>query len=142
MPIWKVKVSIETLQERCADGFASLLGIYFSEVGEDYLKATLPLGPHLLQPMGILHGGVSCAFAETMGSTAGNCCVDPSLEYCVGLDININHLHSIRSGLLIAITRPYHLGRRTQVWSIHLSNERGKLIAVSRLTLAVLSKKS
>jgi 1,4-dihydroxy-2-naphthoyl-CoA hydrolase len=136
--IWKTTLTIEELQKRCANTFVTHLKIVFTEVGDDYLKAEMPIGPYLLQPIGIMHGGVSCSLAETVGSAAANYCVDAS-EYCVGLDINTNHIRPVTSGVLTATARPYHLGKKTQVWSIEIHDDQNNLVSVTRLTVMVLS---
>src|SRR6185295_7121808 len=107
--IWKTPLTIEDLQKRCANTFISHLKIIFTEVGDDYLKAEMPISPYLMQPTGIMHGGVSCSLAETVGSAAANYCVDAKTEYCVGLDINTNHIRPVTSGVLTATARPYHI---------------------------------
>lgn len=116
------------------------LGIEFIEVGNDYLKATMPVDERTKQPLGILHGGASVVLAETLGSTGATLCIDTEKQYCVGLDINANHLRSARSGTVTGVARPVHLGRRTQVWQIHIYNEQEKLVCLSRLTMAVLDR--
>ncbi len=98
------------------------------------------MGPYLMQPMGIMHGGVSCSLAETVGSAAANYCVDAKTHYCVGLDINTNHIRPVTSGVLTATARPYHLGKKTQVWSIEIHDDQNNLVSVTRLTLMVLPK--
>ena len=140
MSIWKTPLTIEELQKRCAHSFISHLKIIFTDVGDDYLKAEMAVGPHLMQPMGIMHGGASCALAETVASAAGNYCVDAKTHYCVGLDINTNHLRPVTSGLLIATARPYHIGKKTQVWSVEICDGESNLVSISRLTLIVLPK--
>ncbi len=140
--IWKTPLSIEDLQKRCANTFVSHLKIVFTEVGDDYLKAEMPLGPYLMQPIGIMHGGVSCSLAETVGSAAANYCVDAKTEYCVGLDINTNHIRPVTSGVLTATARPYHIGKKTQVWSIEIHDDQNNLVSVTRLTLMALPKKN
>ncbi len=140
MSIWKTPLIIEDLQKRCANTFISHLKIVFTEVGDDYLKAEMPIGPYLMQPMGIMHGGVSCSLAETVGSAAGNYCVDAKTHYCVGLDINTNHIRPVTSGVLTATAKPYHLGKKTQVWSIEIHDDQNNLVSVTRLTLVVLPK--
>jgi uncharacterized protein (TIGR00369 family) len=124
----------------CANTFISHLKIVFIEAGDDYLKAELPLGPHLMQPMGIMHGGVSCGFAETVANAAANYCVDAKTHYCVGVDINTNHIRLAKAGVLTATARPYHLGKKTQVWSIEIVNDQNNLISISRLTVMTLEK--
>jgi uncharacterized protein (TIGR00369 family) len=140
LTIWKTPLSVEDLQKRCADTFVSYLKIVFTEVGGDFLKAEMPLGPHLMQPMGIMHGGASCALAETVASAAGNYCVDPTSHYCVGLDINTNHVKPAKNGVLTATARPYHLGKMTQVWSVEVHDNQNQLISISRVTLVALSR--
>jgi uncharacterized protein (TIGR00369 family) len=140
--IWKTPLTIEDLQKRCANTFVSHLKIVFTEVGDAYLKAEMPIGPYLMQPMGIMHGGVSCSLAETVGSAAANYCVDAKTEYCVGLDINTNHIRPVTSGVLTATAKPYHLGKKTQVWSIEIHNDQNNLVSVTRLTLMVLNRNS
>ncbi|MBS0648825.1 MAG: PaaI family thioesterase [Verrucomicrobia bacterium] len=139
MSIWKLPLSIEDLQKRCANSYISHLRIVFTEVGDNYLKAEMPLGPHLMQPMGIMHGGVSCGLAETVASAAANYCV-PETHYCVGLDINTNHVRPALQGVLTATAKPYHLGKTTQVWSIEIHDNQNQLISISRLTLMALPK--
>ncbi len=140
-PIWKVPISVDELQKRCSNTLISHLNITFSEIGDDFLKATMPLGPHLMQPQGIMHGGASCALAETVGSAAATCCIDLTTHYSVGLDINTNHIRAVKQGVLTATARPYHLGKLTQVWSIEIVSDQKELISVSRLTTITLEKK-
>ena len=142
MSIWKTSLIIEDLQKQCTNTFISHLKIVFTEVGDDYLKAEMPIGPYLMQPMGIMHGGVSCSLAETVGSAAANYCVDAKTEFCVGLDINTNNIRPVTSGVLIATAKPYHLGKKTQVWSIEIHDDKNNLVSVTRLTLMILSKNS
>lgn len=115
------------------------LGITFTEVGPDYLKATMPVDHRTHQPFGLLHGGASAALAETVGSTAAGACVDPERQYCVGIEINANHLRAVRRGHVTGTARPLHRGRRTHVWEIHI-HDGDELVCVSRLTLAVLDR--
>jgi 1,4-dihydroxy-2-naphthoyl-CoA hydrolase len=138
--IWKTSLNIEDLQKRCANTFISHLKIVFTEVGDDYLKAQMPLGPYLMQPIGIMHGGASCSLAETVGTAAASYCVDANTHYCVGLDINTNHLRPVISGTLTATAKPYHLGKKTQVWSIEIHDDQNNLISITRLTVMALSK--
>ena len=138
--IWKMPISLDVLDERSANTLISHLGITFTEIGDDYLIAKMPVDERTHQPIGLLHGGASCVLAETVGSTAANFCVDFSKNYCVGLDINTNHVRSIRSGFVYGKAFPYHIGSTTHVWSIENRDEKGTLIAISRLTMAVLNK--
>ncbi|MFT3761336.1 MAG: hotdog fold thioesterase [Pseudoxanthomonas sp.] len=114
------------------------LGIVFTEAGEDWLRATMPVDARTRQPYGLLHGGASVVLAETLGSVAGNLCVDPATSVCVGLEINANHLRAAREGVVTGTARALHVGRSTQVWEIRIDNEAGKPVCVSRLTLAVV----
>lgn len=137
--IWKNLISFELLAERSKNSMVEHLGIEFTEIGDDYLCARMPVDHRTHQPLGIMHGGASCVLAETVGSTAANYCVDFSKQYCVGLDINTNHIRSIREGYVVAKAFPYHLGKSTQVWGIEIHDEAKKLISISRLTMAVLN---
>lgn len=114
------------------------LGIVFTEVGPDYLRATMPVDARTRQPYGLLHGGASVLLAETLGSSAGMLCVDEG-SIVVGIEINANHLRGVRDGLVTGTARPLHLGRSTQVWEIRIEDEAGRLVCVSRLTLAVVA---
>ena len=100
----------------------------------------MPVDHRTKQPFGILHGGASVVLAETLGSVAGNYCLAEGEGYCVGLDINSNHIRAVSEGVVTGTAKPYHIGRTTQVWHIEIHNEAGKLINVSRLTLAVIKK--
>jgi uncharacterized protein (TIGR00369 family) len=141
MRIWQVEVNLAAMNERGNNTMSELLGIEFTEVGDDYLIARMPVDHRTKQPLGIMHGGDSCVLAETVGSTAANYCVAYPAFYCVGLDINTNHIRSMRSGYVIGTAKPFHLGKSTQVWSIEIRNEEGQLVSVNRLTMAVLSQK-
>ena len=118
---------------------AGVLGIAITEFGEDYVRGTMPVDQRTHQPMGILHGGASVVLAESLGSMAANLCVDISKYYCVGLDINANHVRAVRTGTVTGTARPIHLGRTTHVWEIRIEDETGRLVCVSRLTMAVLA---
>lgn len=141
MKIWQTEMSLGTLNARGKNTLAENLGIEFIEIGDNFLVARMPVDKRTLQPAGIMHGGSSCALAETIGSTAGNCCVDASKFYCVGLEINTNHIRSIKEGFVIGTAKPFHVGKSTQVWGIEIVNENKQLISVNRLTLTVLSRK-
>ena len=136
-PIWITPLILEDVNLRAKKSLSEHLGIQFTEVGNDFLTATMPVDHRTVQPMGIMHGGASCALAETVGSAY---CVDQNLYVCVGLDININHIRPVKSGSVKGIARPIHLGKKTQVWEIKIFNEQNKIVSVSRLTLAVLEK--
>jgi len=141
MKIWQVEIDLDVINARGNNTMSEHLGIVFTEVGEDYLVARMPVDQRTKQPLGIMHGGASCVLAETVGSTAANYCVAFPTFYCVGLDINTNHIRSMRGGEVIGTARPFHLGKSTQVWSIEIKNEEGQLVSVNRLTMAVLQQK-
>jgi len=116
------------------------IGIVYTAMGEDWLQGTMPVDSRTHQPYGLLHGGASVVLAETLGSMAGNLCVNPDTHMCVGLEINANHLRSVRSGIVTGTARAVHIGRSTHVWQIHIENESGKRVCISRLTLAVVAR--
>ena len=140
MKIWQTDISTVLANTRATNSMSEYLGIEFTEVGDDYLIATMPIDHRTKQPIGIMHGGASCVLAETVGSTAANFCVDINTHYCVGLDINTNHIRPMREGFVTAIAKPFHLGKKTQVWSIDIKNKEDKLVSVSRLTMSVLKR--
>jgi uncharacterized protein (TIGR00369 family) len=114
------------------------LGIVFTEIGPDYLRGTMPVDARTRQPYGLLHGGASVLLAETLGSSAGGLCV-PEGKGVVGIEINANHVRGVREGLVTGTARALHVGGSTQVWEIRIEDERGRLVCVSRLTLAVIA---
>ena len=136
--IWKQEISVEMLTRIHVDTTVALLGFEFLEVGDDFIRARAPVDSRTRQPAGILHGGVSVVLAETLGS-CGAACAAPPGHRAVGLDINANHLRSVSEGWVTAIARPIHIGRTTHVWQIELSNDKGQLTCVSRLTMAILA---
>jgi 1,4-dihydroxy-2-naphthoyl-CoA hydrolase len=140
MGIWRVTVTPEILTERGSKALPGHLGIRITEVGADYLRATMPVGPRTHQPFGVLHGGASVALAETVGSLAAMLCVDPQFMV-LGQEINANHLRSVSSGTVTATARPYHLGARSHVWGIEIRDESERLVCVSRLTMAVIERR-
>jgi uncharacterized protein (TIGR00369 family) len=137
MRIWKKPVSVEHLTAVHVDTAAAHVGLEFLEVGDDFMRARIPVDQRTRQPYGVLHGGISALLAETLGScgAAYSC---PEGQRVVGLDINANHLRTVAAGWVTGIARPVHVGRSTHVWQIDMSNEAGQLVCVSRLTLAVL----
>ncbi len=136
--IWKQSLSAEDLNTRARGTMLEHLDIRFTEIGEDYLRGTMPVDNRTAQPLGLLHGGASVVLAESLGSMAASLCVDMDRFYCVGVEINANHLRAVREGRVTGTARPVHVGRRTQVWQIDIQDDAGRLTAVSRLTLAVL----
>ena len=133
--------SLDYLNQTSRDTLVQHLGIVFTAVGEDYLEATMPVDSRTKQPMGLLHGGANVVLAETLGSLASSLTIDLSKKTCVGLEVNANHLQSVREGLVRGIAKPIHLGRSTQVWDIRILDEKNKLCCISRLTMAILDKK-
>lgn len=133
-------VSLETLNKMSANTLAGTLGIEFIELGTDWITAKMPVDARTHQPFGMLHGGASVALAETMGSLGAHLCIDSNKQYCVGLEINANHLKGVRDGFVYGIARAVHVGRSTQVWEIKITNEKKELVCISRLTMAILSK--
>lgn len=141
MEIWKRKYSLEEVQQRGLNTMVDHLGIEITELGPDFLKGTMPVDHRTVQPMRILHGGASVALAETLGSLAANLVVDSSKKYCVGLDINANHIRAAKKGIVTGTAKPLHLGGSTQVWQIEIVDENERLVCMSRLTMAVLERK-
>ena len=119
---------------------ARYLGIEMTEIGSDFMTAKMPVDHRTIQRIGILHGGASLALAETVGSIAASYCVDRSLFYIVGQEINANHIRPVKSGFVYATATPLHLGKTSHVWDIKVKNEEGKLTCVSRFTVAVQKK--
>lgn len=117
------------------------IGIRFSELGENYLKATMPVDHRTIQPYGLLHGGASVALAETLGSVASALVINQEQFICVGQEINANHIRGVRSGQVTGITHPIHLGASSHVWEIKIYDEAEKLVCISRLTVAILKKR-
>jgi len=140
MSIWNHSVKVEDLNKASGNTLVSYLGIVFTEIGEDFMKASMPVDHRTHQPMGILHGGASVSLAETIGSTAASMTVRDGY-YVVGLDINANHIRSVREGLVTGTAKPVHIGGSTQVWEIIICDEEGRTVCVSRLTMAVLKFK-
>ncbi|HRB69337.1 MAG TPA: hotdog fold thioesterase [Chitinophagales bacterium] len=139
MSIWKFKeISLDGLRMQAQNTMVEYLGIEYTEIGDDYLVAKMPVDQRTHQPMGLLHGGAHVVLAETLGSTAANLCLDISKEYALGLDINSNHLKSVRNGYVYGIATPIHIGSKTQVWEIKIYDEKENLLNISRLTMMVL----
>jgi 1,4-dihydroxy-2-naphthoyl-CoA hydrolase len=136
--VFRSPVSLEALNRLSQGTLIEHLGIVFTAAGEDWLQATMPVDARTRQPYGLLHGGASVVLAETLGSSAGNLCVDTAQQMCIGLEINANHLRAARSGQVTGTARALHVGRTTQVWEIRIENDAGKPVCVSRLTLAVV----
>ncbi|MET1025466.1 MAG: hotdog fold thioesterase [Pseudoxanthomonas sp.] len=139
--VFRAPVDLDALNAMSAGNLVGHLGIVITEVGDDWLRGTMPVEARTHQPFGLLHGGASVVLAETLGSLAGGLSVlDPQTQAVVGLEINANHIRGEKSGLVTGTARAVHIGRSTQVWDIRIENARGKLVCVSRLTLAVVPK--
>ncbi|MFY0592455.1 MAG: hotdog fold thioesterase [Roseivirga sp.] len=134
-------VTLEMINTMSKNTMVEHLDIEVIEIGEDFLKAKMPVDHRTTQPMGLLHGGASVVLAETLGSIAGTLTVNNKEQHCVGLEINANHIKSAKSGFVYGKTTPIHIGKRTQIWEITITNELEELVCVSRLTLAVIDKK-
>lgn len=139
--IWKTPISVDILNTHHTGTLTGHLGIKFTHVGDASVTATMPVDATTRQPLGVLNGGASCALAESVASRAANYCVDQNTHYCVGLDINANHVRAVRDGYVEAVAKPIHLGRSTQVWEINISDQNGKLVCISRLTCQVMARK-
>jgi len=143
MSIWFNKeITVSYFDHWGKDTMAEILEIKFTEIGENYLKATMPVDHRTHQPYGLLHGGASAALAETIGSVASALVIDKQNFICVGMEINANHIRSVRSGMVTATCSPFHLGATTHVWDIRIHDNNNKLVCVSRLTVAILKKKN
>jgi len=140
MTIWFKDFTLDELNKRSANTLADFIDIKFIDIGDDFLKATMPANERTKQPIGIVHGGANVVLAETIASTAANMVVDLEKFYCVGLEINANHLRSVRDGFVTGIATPIHLGRSTQVWHIDIFDESMKKTCVSRMTASILSR--
>jgi 1,4-dihydroxy-2-naphthoyl-CoA hydrolase len=139
--IWKQTTDLDRINAWNRDSLVEHLGMVVTEVGDDFVRGTMPVDARTKQPFGLLHGGASVALAESLGSLAGNLCIETS-EMAVGLDINANHVRSATSGVVTGTARVLHLGRTTQVWEIRIEDERARLVCISRLTLAVVPRPS
>lgn len=140
--IWfSLDISLDQLNEMGKGNMAELLGMEFTEIGPDCLRAMMPVDHRTKQPYGLLHGGASVALAETVGSVASALIIDPEKQICVGLEINANHVRGIKEGYVHALVKPLHIGGSTHVWDIRITDDQHKLVCVSRLTVAVLPKR-
>lgn len=143
MSIWfKKDLSLADLLHLGKGTMAEHIGIEWAEVGDSFLKAKMPVDHRTNQPYGLLHGGASCVLAETVGSVASAMVIDHSRFFCVGLEINANHIRSAREGFVTATATPVHLGANTHVWDIRIHDGAGKLICISRLTVAIIERKN
>lgn len=140
MSIWKTPATLEELKERSRNTLIEHLGMEYLEIGDDYVKARMPVDHRTKQTAGILHGGASAALAETLGSIAAGLCVDRERQGIVGLEINANHIRRVEKGWVTGIARPVHVGKTTQIWEIRIHDEQERLVCISRLTVANIAK--
>ena len=141
MTIWKNEATPDQLNQFAPRTIVERIGIEFTEIGEDYLKARMPVDDRTVQPARILHGGASVVLAETLGSVAAYLCIDTATKMAVGLDINANHVQSVHEGWVTGTVRPLHIGKSTHIWQIRIVDDRERLVCVSRLTMAILDWK-
>lgn len=142
MAIWHSTPTLEQLNQTSSGCLPEHLGMQITELGDDYLVGSMPVDARTRQPYGILHGGASVALAETLGSVAANLVVDPHKFYCVGQEINANHLRPVAEGVVTGTARAVHIGRSSQVWEIRISDPQGKLNCISRITMAVVAHRA
>lgn len=139
--IWFKDYTVEYLEGLRNANMGVHIGIAFTEIGPDFLKARMPVDHRTTQPFGIMHGGASCVLSETLGSVSGWMTIDPDKYRAVGLELNINHIRAVTQGSVIGTCMPLHTGRRTQVWQTDITEEAtGKRVAISRLTLAIIDQ--
>ena len=141
MPLFNSAFTLESLVQMSSGTMVEHLGIEFTAIGDDFVEAKMPVDHRTHQPLGLLHGGASVTLAETLGSIAATGCVDFRLQYCVGLEINANHIKSVKDGFVYGTARPLHIGKKTHVWEIRITNEKKELVCVSRITLAVIDRR-
>lgn len=135
------EIKVSQLNEFSKGCMVEHVGIEFTEIGTDYLKAKMPVDDRTRQPLGLLHGGASVVLAETMGSVAASLLLNPAAQYAVGLEINANHIKSAKSGFVHGHCSPIHVGKGTHVWSIEIKNDANELVCISRITMAILTRK-
>lgn len=140
MSIWKTEATLEKLNALSRNTLMEHLGIEYLEVGDDFLKARMPVDRRTRQPMGLLHGGASVALAETIGTLGALFCVDQDTKRAVGLEINANHVRPTLEGWVTGVAKPLHMGKTTHVWEIRITNDQQKLVCISRMTVAIINK--
>lgn len=134
-------ITTDKLNELGKGSMLEFLEIEFTEAGDDFLVAKMPVNEKTKQPLGLLHGGASVVLAESLGSIAANILLNPSSQYAVGLEINANHIRSVKEGFVFGKATPIHIGKSTHVWDIKITNPKGQLVAISRITMAILDRK-
>ena len=140
MTIWFAQPNLEILNKPHNENMVTHLGIRFTDIGDDYVKATMPVDERTMQLFGLLHGGASVALAETVASAGANLCLDSNKQAAVGMEINANHIRSARSGKVTAVARPAHLGGQSHVWLIEIKDDSGKLVCTARMTASILDR--
>ena len=140
MSIWKQQLTPDDVNAMSSNTMMATLGIRITEIGDDYVRGTLPVDARTHQPYGLLHGGASVALAETLGSLGAMMCADAKTHLAVGLDINANHLRGVTDGIVTGTARAIHVGRTTQVWEIRIEDERLRLVCIARLTVAIVPR--
>ncbi len=141
MAIWVTAATVEGLNARSTDTIVDHIGIEYTDIGDDYISARMPVDSRTVQPARILHGGASVVLAETLGSVAAYLCIDPTRKMAVGIEINANHVRSVRDGYVTGTVKPLHIGHSTQIWQIHIRDDQERLVCISRITMAVLDAK-
>jgi 1,4-dihydroxy-2-naphthoyl-CoA hydrolase len=136
--IWFDEFPLDLARSVTSGSIMERLGIEITEAGDDYLCGRMPVDHRTIQPAGVLHGGASVTLAETLASWGAGCCVDRRAKFCVGQEINANHVRAVRKGWVYGIARPLHMGRASHVWEVHITSDEGKLVCISRVTLAIL----
>jgi 1,4-dihydroxy-2-naphthoyl-CoA hydrolase len=142
MAIWFSETSVDALNAFSKNTLVEHLGIEFTAIGDDVITAKMPVDQRTVQPYGLLHGGASVALAETLGSIAAALCINAEEKMCVGIEINANHVRAARAGYVFGTVRPIHIGSSTQIWQTQIYDEKERLVCISRLTLAVLERRS
>jgi 1,4-dihydroxy-2-naphthoyl-CoA hydrolase len=141
MQVWTTPIALEALKDRATNTLVDHIGIEYVDIGDDFIKARMPVDNRTVQPARILHGGASVVLAETLGSVAANHCIDPARKMAVGLEINANHMRSVREGYVTGTVKPLHIGKSTQIWQIDIRDDQDRLVCISRITMAVLDRK-
>jgi 1,4-dihydroxy-2-naphthoyl-CoA hydrolase len=141
MSIFKASPTLEILNKMSANTMVAHIGIEFTQIGDDFIEAKMPVDHRTHQPLGLLHGGASVVLAETLGSVAATCCIDLNTQYCVGLEINANHIKAVKNGFVYGMTKPVHIGKKTHVWEIRITNEAKEIVCISRITMAIIDKR-
>lgn len=135
------KVTLAQAKAFCETNMVKHLGIELVSIGTDHVSAKMPVDHRTQQPFGLLHGGASVVLAESLGSIGASFCIDITKQHCVGLEINANHIKSAREGYVLGVAKPIHIGKRTQIWEIKITNDADELVCISRITMAVIDRK-